>query len=93
MPGGAERARVTCAFMGEVLGPGRMLLVSELFGDSGRYSTSGRLLAGLAVVHVNSLAAVQDELEQRPNWTSVTTVVSLVRYLTPGATVDHNHYS
>ena len=42
---------------------------------------SGRLLAGLAVVHVNSLAAVQDELEQRPNWTSVTTVVSLVRYL------------
>ena len=46
MPGGAERARVTRAFVGGVPGPGHpcgdvaILLVSELFGNSVRYSKS-----------------------------------------------------
>ena len=45
--GRAERARVARAFVGEVLGPGHpceddaALLVSELFGNSVRYSRSG----------------------------------------------------
>ena len=45
--GRAERARVARAFVGGVLGPGHpcgdvaVLLVSELFGNSVRYSRSG----------------------------------------------------
>jgi anti-sigma regulatory factor (Ser/Thr protein kinase) len=45
--GRAERARVARAFVGGVLGPGHpcgdvaILLVSELFGNSVRYSRSG----------------------------------------------------
>jgi hypothetical protein len=45
--GRAERARVACAFVGGVLGPGHpcgddaALLVSELFGNSVRHSPFG----------------------------------------------------
>jgi anti-sigma regulatory factor (Ser/Thr protein kinase) len=45
--GRAERARVARAFVGAVLGPGHpcgdvaVLLVSEIFGNSVRYSRSG----------------------------------------------------
>ena len=47
LAGRAERARVARAFVGGVLGPGHpcrdvaVLLVSELFGNSVRYSRSG----------------------------------------------------
>jgi anti-sigma regulatory factor (Ser/Thr protein kinase) len=47
LAGRAERARAARAFVGEVLGPGHpcgdvaVLLVSEIFGNSVRYSGSG----------------------------------------------------
>jgi hypothetical protein len=59
--GRAERARVARAFVGGVLGPGRpcgadaALLVSELFGNSVRYSRSGA--AGETVTASAFLAA------------------------------------
>jgi anti-sigma regulatory factor (Ser/Thr protein kinase) len=67
----AERARVVRTFVGGVLGPGHPcgddagLLVSELFGNSLRYSRSGDLGGTVTVVVVAGSGIVRVEVKDR----------------------------